>query len=88
MVNPLAQQDRKTPSGSDGTSRDPLSIPSEVKASIRVLVVDDERTLRESCASVLQMDGYNVTLIGRGEEGSLHVPDIGPRDPAVDVGGL
>jgi DNA-binding NtrC family response regulator len=30
--------------------------------------VDDERTLRESCASVLQMDGYNVTLVGRGEE--------------------
>ena len=68
MANPLAQQDRKIPSGSESTSRDPLSIPSEVKASIRVLVVDDERTLRESCASVLQMDGYNVTLIGRGEE--------------------
>ena len=48
--------------------RDPLSIPPDVKASIRVLVVDDERTLRESCASVLQMDGFNVTLIGRGEE--------------------
>ncbi|HET7604137.1 MAG TPA: response regulator, partial [Gemmatimonadales bacterium] len=42
-------------------ARDPLSIPPEVKASIRVLVVDDERTLRESCASVLQMDGFNVT---------------------------
>ncbi|HET8625480.1 MAG TPA: response regulator, partial [Gemmatimonadales bacterium] len=38
--------------------RDPLSIPPDVKASIRVLVVDDERTLRESCASVLQMDGF------------------------------
>ena len=49
-------------------ARDPLSIPAEVKASIRILIVDDERTLRESCASVLQMDGYNVTLIGRGEE--------------------
>ena len=48
------------------TARDPLSIPPEVKASIRVLVVDDERTLRESCASVLQMDGFNVTVIGRG----------------------
>jgi DNA-binding NtrC family response regulator len=68
MANPLAQQDRRIPSGSETASRDPLSIPSEVKASIRVLVVDDERTLRESCASVLQMDGYNVTLIGRGEE--------------------
>jgi len=54
--------------GSESAARDPLSIPSDVKASIRILVVDDERTLRESCASVLQMDGYNVTLIGRGEE--------------------
>ncbi len=49
-------------------TRDPLSIPAEVKQSIRVLVVDDERTLRESCATVLQMDGFNVTVIGRGEE--------------------
>ena len=51
-----------------GASRDPLSIPSDVKASIRILIVDDERTLRESCASVLQVDGYSVTLAGRGEE--------------------
>ena len=49
-------------------TRDPLAIPAEVKASIRILIVDDERTLRESCASVLQADGYNVTTIGRGEE--------------------
>src|SRR6266540_3682312 len=67
MADPLAQPDR-TGSPADSTHRDLLSIPSDVKASIRVLVVDDERTLRESCASVLQMDGYNVTLIGRGEE--------------------
>lgn len=48
--------------------RDPLAIPSEVKASIKILLVDDDRSLRESCASVLQVDGYNVTLTGRGEE--------------------
>lgn len=48
--------------------RDILSLPAEVKASIRVLIVDDERTLRESCASVLRGEGYNVTLAGRGEE--------------------
>ncbi len=53
---------------SEGLSRDPLSIPPEVKSSIRILVIDDERTLRESCATVLKMDGFNVTLIGRGEE--------------------
>ena len=68
MSNPLVQQDRSGAPVADPASRDPFSIPSEVKASIRVLVVDDERTLRESCASVLQMDGYNVTLVGRGEE--------------------
>jgi DNA-binding NtrC family response regulator len=67
MASPITQPERSGASGSD-VARDPLSIPSEVKASIRVLVVDDERTLRESCASVLQMDGYNVTLVGRGEE--------------------
>ncbi len=59
---------RESASGLDATPRDPLSIPADVKASIRILVVDDERTLRESCASVLQMDGFNVTLAGRGEE--------------------
>ena len=48
--------------------RDPLAIPAEVKASIKILLVDDDRSLRESCASVLQMDGYSVTLSGRGEE--------------------
>src|ERR671933_502743 len=68
MASPLVQSERNTLAASDSAARDPLSIPSEVKASIRVLVIDDERTLRESCASVLQMDGYNVTLVGRGEE--------------------
>ncbi|MDX2122234.1 MAG: sigma-54 dependent transcriptional regulator, partial [Gemmatimonadota bacterium] len=69
MGSSLTHSTRR-PDGPPGDSggRDPLSIPAEVKASIRILIVDDERTLRESCASVLQMDGYNVTLIGRGEE--------------------
>lgn len=49
-------------------SRDVLALPQDVKATIRILIVDDERTLRESCASVLRGEGYNVTLAGRGEE--------------------
>src|SRR5687767_3488205 len=49
-------------------SRDPLSISAEVKASLSLLIVDDDRTLREGCASVLQMDGFNVTTLGRGDE--------------------
>src|SRR5690606_24057766 len=58
--------------GSNGAAeaagRDALALPADVKASIRVLIVDDERTLRESCASVLRSEGYSVTLAGRGEE--------------------
>ncbi len=33
-----------------------------------MLVVDDDRTLREGTASVLQMDGHAVSSTGRGEE--------------------
>jgi len=35
---------------------------------LRILVVDDDRTLREGCASILQLDGHAVTAIGRGDE--------------------
>lgn len=38
------------------------------KASIRILVVDDEETLRSSCVNVLKMQGFNVTSTGRGED--------------------
>jgi DNA-binding NtrC family response regulator len=40
----------------------------QVKGSIRFLIVDDERTLRESCANLLQIDGYQVTSAARGQE--------------------
>src|SRR5213079_708830 len=52
----------------DPEARDPLSISNEVKSSHSLLIVDDDRTLREGCASVLQMDGFNVTTLGRGDE--------------------
>ena len=68
MGSPLAPSSRQSDRSGEQSGRDPLSIPPEVKASIRILIIDDERTLRESCASVLQMDGFHVTLIGRGEE--------------------
>jgi DNA-binding NtrC family response regulator len=40
----------------------------DLKSSIRILIVDDERTLRESCASVLRYEGYDVSLCTGGEE--------------------
>src|SRR5712691_12347730 len=45
-----------------------LPIGPDEKAGIRILVVDDEHTLRESCASVLGVEGYDVTVCGRGPE--------------------
>ena len=49
-------------------SGDPGQLPPAVKASIHVLIVDDDRTLREGCASVLQSEGYNVSVAARGDE--------------------
>ena len=45
-----------------------LPIGPEVTARMRVVVIDDEHTLRESCATVLRSEGYDVTVCGRGEE--------------------
>jgi DNA-binding NtrC family response regulator len=54
-----------------GRSPEVIGLPQltpELKASIRILVVDDEETLRDSCASVLAYEGYQVTVCSRGEE--------------------
>lgn len=45
-----------------------LPVPPEIRATMRIVVVDDERTLRESCASFLEAEGYQVTVCGKGEE--------------------
>jgi len=37
-------------------------------SDIRILIVEDEETLRESCASVLSHDGYNVSMTGVARE--------------------
>ena len=57
--------------GVTGTSAPGLlanDLDPEIRAGLRVLVVEDDRTLREGCMSVLQHDGYNVTSTGRGDE--------------------
>lgn len=51
-----------------GESPDQFQLSAAVKATIRVLVVDDDRTLREGCASVLHAEGYNVTVCDHGDE--------------------
>lgn len=43
-------------------------LDAESKSSISILVVDDEDTIRESCASVLEQEGYQVKTAHRGED--------------------
>ena len=43
-------------------------LDSGAKTSVRILVVDDERTLRESCRTFLETEGYNVQVCGKGDE--------------------
>jgi DNA-binding NtrC family response regulator len=47
---------------------DPLHLPQDAKSALGLLIVDDDRTLREGCANILQLDGYTVQTIGRGDE--------------------
>ncbi|MEN8374960.1 MAG: sigma-54 dependent transcriptional regulator [Gemmatimonadota bacterium] len=46
-----------------------LALDPEDKANLRVLLVDDDRNLRDGCESILVTDGYTVTTCGRGEDG-------------------
>ncbi|HUF70244.1 MAG TPA: sigma-54 dependent transcriptional regulator [Longimicrobiales bacterium] len=41
---------------------------AEAKSGMHVLIVDDEYTLRESCASLLRQEGYKVTVCEGGAE--------------------
>ncbi|UCF19814.1 MAG: sigma-54-dependent Fis family transcriptional regulator [Gemmatimonadota bacterium] len=40
----------------------------EVKSSLRILIIDDDHTLRESCTSILNLEGYDVAVCSRGGE--------------------
>ena len=57
----------ESPAGAPNLS-ELISISPDVRQSIRILVIDDERALRESCASVLGAEGYHLTTSGRGGE--------------------
>ncbi len=45
-----------------------MPISPEARGTVQVCVVEDEDTLRESCANILRMEGYAVTVCGRGQE--------------------
>jgi DNA-binding NtrC family response regulator len=39
-----------------------------VNAAYSVLIIDDDRTIREGCRSLLETDGFRVSVQGRGDE--------------------
>ena len=45
-----------------------VSVDAETRARTHLLVIDDEHTLRETCATVLRQEGYDVSVCGRGNE--------------------
>lgn len=51
-------------------------------AAKRILVVDDEASIRELCARVLQRAGYEVAMAGSGEEAVTRLQDE-PFDAVV-----
>lgn len=70
MSLPVAQDRSARPSESEAAQSLAALLPigPEVKARMRILIVDDEHTLRESCATVLRQEGYDVTVSGRGQD--------------------
>src|SRR3989475_819314 len=64
----MSPQPTPAPPGAPATAVDHLALTPEAKASLQILIVDDERTLRESCVSMLKHDGYNVRACARGDE--------------------
>src|SRR5882724_4012268 len=64
----MSPQPTPAPPGVPATAVDHLALTPETKASLQILIVDDERTLRESCVSMLKHDGYNVRACARGDE--------------------
>jgi DNA-binding NtrC family response regulator len=45
-----------------------IDVAPEVRRSIEILVIDDEHSLRESCASLLRSEGFSVSVCGRGDD--------------------
>ena len=60
MTTALARKDFRA--ASDSTPYNPHT------EKMRALIVDDDRTLREGCASVLRGEGFVVEVTGRGDE--------------------
>jgi len=52
----------------DDEASDTLLLTAEQKASVKVLLVDDDESLCESCGNLLEHEGYDILVKTRGEE--------------------
>jgi DNA-binding NtrC family response regulator len=75
----------RTPAGSWANQGTPIEIDPAEKKTIRILVVDDERTLRESCASILETENFPVTVTGKADEAREILRRIRPEIVLVDL---
>jgi DNA-binding NtrC family response regulator len=64
---PVSSPNASPPNESD--QHENSLVPSEFRATLSVLLVDDERTLRETCRSILEGLGYRVEVASKGDEG-------------------
>jgi DNA-binding NtrC family response regulator len=71
MHRPVIQKRDEQREGEVGAGAQPttlVAVDADARARTRILVIDDETTMRESCVNVLQASGYDVTSAGRGDE--------------------
>jgi DNA-binding NtrC family response regulator len=67
-VGDASQSDKPAHAGQGQSEGSLVFLDPSVRETIQILIVDDEHTLRESCASLLESEGYSVTVCGRGED--------------------
>ena len=96
MSEQVAQRERRRGPVDAGTSSDdangahgietsPIEIGPKDREGIRILVVDDERTLRESCSSILRAEGFSVTVTGKVDEALNLLKRMRPQIVLVDL---
>lgn len=72
-------------SGEGVESGSPIEISPADRETVRILIVDDERTLRESCSSILGAEGFPVSVAGKGDEALELLGRLRPHIVLVDL---
>jgi DNA-binding NtrC family response regulator len=67
-AEPAPRMERGRAKPTNPAVADLIPVTPQTKATVQVLIVDDERSLRESCVTMLTQDGYSVRACGRGDE--------------------